>query len=674
LAEIGTILGGRYRLVELLGQGGMARIYRGHDNQLDRDVAVKLLRPEYGRDPDFSSRFRQEAQNAASLNHPNIVGVHDFGQDEAGPFIVMELVDGEDLASIVKRSGALPPRQAARITAETARALHAAHQRGIVHRDVKPGNVMVNRDGQVKVTDFGIARALAEAQITLPGTTLGSVHYFSPEQARGDPTTAASDIYSLGIVLFELLTGHRPWEADSAAAVAMARLAGPAPDPSSLRSGIPSDLVAIDRKALATEPADRWSSASSMAAALEAFLAGTAVPGVTGVAGAAAPPIAAGGAGAAGPAGVAAAGAAVGAGVVGAGTAAAGAAGLDPTSAVARPNPRAIPYVPDAYAEEPRPRGSDPYARPSSGPGGRDGRRPPPRPPARPQDEDDEPGGTSPAVWAAGIVALLILAAVAFLVFRLLSSPGAPVAQVTVPNFVGQSLAQAQAFATQNGIVLSPTASAAPSGVTADTVLSQVPAAGTKIDKGGTVNLVVAAGAQTVAVPNLVNKSETDAFNLLAAAGLQLGPKTEAFDPVVPLGIVISQSPPAGVLVNKGTPISYVLSKGPEPSASPPPSAPPSPTPSPTPTPTPPPPTPTPTPAKITVADYRGMTLAQATKAITDDKLKLGSVTPQPDCYAAADNSIVVDQHPTPGQKVAQGTAINLVVSDPASLASCPPP
>src|SRR5689334_20023079 len=127
LAEIGTILGGRYRLVELLGQGGMARIYRGHDNQLDRDVAVKLLRPEYGRDPDFSSRFRQEAQNAASLNHPNIVAVHDYGQDAIGPFIVMELVDGEDLATIVKRTGPLPPRQAARIAAETARALQAAH-------------------------------------------------------------------------------------------------------------------------------------------------------------------------------------------------------------------------------------------------------------------------------------------------------------------------------------------------------------------------------------------------------------------------------------------------------------------------------------------------------------------------------------------------------------------
>jgi serine/threonine-protein kinase len=622
LAEIGTILGGRYRLVELLGQGGMARIYRGHDTQLDRDVAVKLLRPEYGRDPDFSSRFRQEAQNAASLNHPNIVGVYDYGQDEAGPFIVMELVDGEDLASIVKRSGALPPRQAARITAEAARALHAAHQRGIVHRDVKPGNVMISRDGQVKVTDFGIARAMAEAQMTLPGVTLGSVHYFSPEQARGDQTTAASDIYSLGIVLYELLTGHRPWEADSAAAVAMARLAGPPPDPSAQRSGLPADLVAIDRKALATEPADRWSSAASMAAALEAFLAGTAVPGVgAGMANVAGAGAAGAGAGAAGAAGLA--------GAAGAGAAGYGATPTTATSATARANPNAIPYVPEAYEDDPRPRPSDPYRRTPAGAGGGAGRG---RPPARPLDEDDEPSGTSPAVWAAGIVALLILAAVAFLVFRLLSGGGAaPVAQVTVPNFVNQTLTQAQALATQNGLVLSPTASAAPSGVAADTVLGQNPAPGTKIDRGGTVNVTVAAGAQTVAVPDLRNQTETDAFNLLAAAGLTFGPKTEAFDPLVLAGSVISQSPPAGVLVNKGTPISYVLSKGPEPSPSIAPSASPSPSPTPSPTPTPPPtppPTAAPTPAPIPVGDYVCMTVGDAKTQIVADGFTVGPVLP----------------------------------------------
>ena len=273
MAEIGTILGGRYRLVELLGQGGMATIFRAVDTQLGRDVAVKLLRPEYLQDPDFSSRFRQEAQAAASLTHPNVVTVYDYGEDPSGPYIVMEIVDGEDLSTIIRRSGALPPRQATRIAAAVARALAAAHARGLIHRDVKPGNVLIGRDGQVKVVDFGIARAVAEAQVTLPGTTLGSVHYFSPEQARGEPATESSDVYALGIVLYELLTGVRPWEGDSAASVGLARLSGPAPDPTTVRPSVPPDLAAITRKALALEPQDRFVSAAAMADALDQALA-----------------------------------------------------------------------------------------------------------------------------------------------------------------------------------------------------------------------------------------------------------------------------------------------------------------------------------------------------------------------------------------------------------------
>src|SRR6476659_3353515 len=184
----------------------------------------------------------------------------------------MELVEGEDLASIIRRSGALPPRQAARIASDAARALEAAHARGIVHRDVKSSNILIARDGQVKVADFGIARAIAEAQLTLPGTTMGSVHYFSPEQARGESATASSDIYSLGIVLYEMLTGVRPWEGDSAAAVGLARLSGPVPDPTLVRASVPSELAAITRRAMALDPAARFSSAGAMADALDATL------------------------------------------------------------------------------------------------------------------------------------------------------------------------------------------------------------------------------------------------------------------------------------------------------------------------------------------------------------------------------------------------------------------
>ncbi len=313
MAEIGSILGERYRLIELLGQGGMATIFRALDTQLGREVAVKLLRPEYLRDPDFGSRFRQEAQNAASLSHPNVVTVYDYGEDPSGPYIVMEYVDGEDLATILRRNGPLPPTQAARVTAAVARALEAAHARGIVHRDVKPGNVLIGRDGRVKVVDFGIARAIAEAQMTLPGTTLGSVHYFSPEQARGESATAGSDVFALGIVLYELLVGSRPWEGDSAAAVALARLSGPVPDPALVRPALPPDIAAITRKALALAPEDRFASAGAMADALERTIP---------------PAVVAAGVGAAGA-------------VAAAGVAAAG---------VARSNPTVVAYPPDAYA------------------------------------------------------------------------------------------------------------------------------------------------------------------------------------------------------------------------------------------------------------------------------------------------------------------------------------
>ncbi|HEX9044884.1 MAG TPA: protein kinase, partial [Candidatus Limnocylindrales bacterium] len=295
MVEIGSLLGGRYRLIELLGQGGMATIYRGRDTQLGRDVAVKVLRPEYGRDKDFLARFQHEAQAVAQLNHPNVVSVHDIGEDPAGPFIVMEYVEGEDLASLLRRNGPLGARQAARIAAEVAHALDAAHAQGIVHRDVKPGNVLIATDGRVKVTDFGIARAATDAQLTLPGTTMGSVHYLAPEQVRGLGATQASDVYALGIVLYEMLVGHRPWEADTAAAVAMGRLGGPVPGPSD-QVAVAPDLDAIVRRALAKDPADRFPSAGAMAAALEAFIATTGIRGSS-VSAAGAVPVTVGGAG-----------------------------------------------------------------------------------------------------------------------------------------------------------------------------------------------------------------------------------------------------------------------------------------------------------------------------------------------------------------------------------------
>ena len=186
MADVGHVLGGRYHLAELVGQGGMATIYRARDTKLGRDVAIKVLRGEYGSDVSFLARFQREAQAAAQLNHPNVVAVFDYGQDPVGPYIVMELVTGGDLAGALRERGPLPPTVAASIAQQVADALDAAHARGIVHRDIKPSNVLLSTGGRVKVADFGIAQAFTDAQLTMTGVTMGSVHYFSPEQARGD--------------------------------------------------------------------------------------------------------------------------------------------------------------------------------------------------------------------------------------------------------------------------------------------------------------------------------------------------------------------------------------------------------------------------------------------------------------------------------------------------------
>ena len=555
MAELGTILGGRYQLVELLGQGGMATIYRAMDTGLGREVALKLLRPEYLRDPDFSSRFRQEAHSAASLSHPNVVTVYDYGEDPSGPFIVMEYVDGEDLATILRRNGALPPGQAARIGASVARALQAAHERGLVHRDVKPGNVLIGRDGRVKVVDFGIARAIAEAHVTLPGTTLGSVHYFSPEQARGESATSSSDIYSLGIVLYEMLTGVRPWIGDTAASVALARLTGPVPDPATVRPALPVDIAAVTRTALATAPEDRFASAATLAEALESAR------------GAAAP---------AGPIPVPAPGPTL--------------PVPSASSGVARSNPTVVSYPVDAYAgygpddadsdREPAARADRPIA----------ARR------VSPRDQevaDDERSSTSPAVWIAGALALMLLAAIAFLVVQLLTGPSTPppVTDVTVPNFVGRTLQDATREADGLGITLVSTTETSDQPV--GTVLSQDPLPGVLVDPGSEIDVVVAGGVETVPVPDLRTRTESEALQLIAENGLRIGQRTSDFDATVPIGMIATQSPAPGVVVAKGTPIDYVVSDGPEPTPSPTPepTATPSPTPSPTPTPTPIPPT-----------------------------------------------------------------------------------
>ncbi|MCL6550370.1 MAG: Stk1 family PASTA domain-containing Ser/Thr kinase [Acidothermus cellulolyticus] len=274
------ILADRYELGEILGYGGMAEVRRGRDLRLGRDVAIKTLRVDLARDTSFQTRFRREAQAAAALNHPSIVAVYDTGESMLDgvpvPYIVMEYVEGRTLRDILKSESHILPRRALEIVADILAALEYSHRNGIVHRDIKPGNIMLTRNGEVKVMDFGIARAVAQstATVTQTAAVIGTAQYLSPEQARGEPVDPRSDIYSTGCVLYELLTGTPPFTGESAVAVAYQHVREDPVPPSRLNPDVTPDIDAIVMKALAKNPANRYQSAAEMRADIERALLG----------------------------------------------------------------------------------------------------------------------------------------------------------------------------------------------------------------------------------------------------------------------------------------------------------------------------------------------------------------------------------------------------------------
>jgi serine/threonine-protein kinase len=543
---IGRLIGGRYRLIAPLGEGGMATIWRALDEQLDREVAVKLLREQYGSDPGFAARFRHEARAAGSLAHPNIVPVYDYGTDTDGAqFIVMQLVEGDNLATVLRERGNLETDDAVRIALGVAAALEAAHRRGLVHRDVKPGNILITDDGDVKVTDFGIARAVAETSMTVTGTTLGSVHYFSPEQARGDEVTGASDVYALGIVLYEMLTGRRPFEGDSAAGVALKRLNEDPPPPSTFRP-VPSGLSAIVMRALQREPRDRFPDAGSFAEALRVWQKDPA-------AGAAA------------------------------------AAGVAPA---AEPPPEApIPSSGEPTVYVP-PRVTMPADRAPAAVGPPGGRRPPP---ARPVEREGQPWW----IWLVALLAVLLLGLLGYLGMQILGSlqpgptPTPSIAQFELPNYEGDPIAAVREDLTDRDLVRGPEQREPSDEFAQGQVIRTDPPAGTLVSAGDEIIVVVSSGADTVPVPSLIGQTRAEATATLNAVGLNLG--LVSHEPSAQEeGTVIRSEPTAGTDVEVGSQVNLVLSRGPTPSPTPSPEPP-----TPPPTPTPPPPTATPSPTPL---------------------------------------------------------------------------
>ena len=267
---VGELIAGRYELEELVGSGGMSSVYRAHDRLLERTVALKILHEQFTRDDDYVERFRREARAVAQLTHPNIVTVIDRGEQDGCQFIVFEYVDGMNLKELMAQEGALSPREAIELGLQIARGLAFAHDQGLVHRDVKPQNVLLDGDGRAKVTDFGIAHAVDVDGMTITGTIMGTSNYIAPEQARGQPVDEQTDVYSLGCVLYELLAGEVPFDGDNFVAVAMRHVNEPVPSVREVRPDVPLRLDWAIQQAMAKDHGERFDSMADFAAELEA--------------------------------------------------------------------------------------------------------------------------------------------------------------------------------------------------------------------------------------------------------------------------------------------------------------------------------------------------------------------------------------------------------------------
>ncbi|MFV0260176.1 MAG: Stk1 family PASTA domain-containing Ser/Thr kinase [Acidimicrobiales bacterium] len=508
------ILGDRYQLNHRIARGGMADIFAAHDQVLDRTVAVKIMFRHYASDPTFVERFKREARSAAGLSHPNVVAVYDWGTYDETYFIVMELIDGYSLAEILEQDGTVEPGRAVDISRQVASALEFAHQQGTLHRDIKPGNILITPRGQVKVADFGIARPFdADDTLTDAGHVVGTAGYFSPEQAQGQTLDQRSDLYSLGVVLFEMLTGRRPFTGDSPVAVAFQHVEEAPPTVRSLAPEVPEELDAIAAVLLSKDANDRYPTASDLIADLDRVGSGLPL-----------------------------------------------ASPVDPMSTSADRPTTTLPVGPPT---------------------------PPPNPPLAPRrvladepavppealrqryhdehDLDDFDDVPATSRWFIG--ALFSLLAVAggliYLASQIIADDAPPdtvSTSVEVPNVIGQDQETATHRLEDQGLEVAvrfETTDAAEAG----TVLAQNPEQGEQLLTGSTVSLLVAAGDDTVAVPDVTGMPLEQARNQLESLGFEVT-VTEQASSDVAAGTVISQSINPDESANDGAPITLTVSNG----------------------------------------------------------------------------------------------------------------
>ena len=513
---IGKLLDNRYEILEIIGTGGMARVYKARCHRLNRLVAIKILREDLAQDAEFRRRFHDESQAVAMLSHPNIVAVYDVSRSSELEYIVMELIDGITLKQYMQKKGnKLNWREALHFITQIVKALGHAHSRGIIHRDIKPHNVMVLRDGSVKVADFGIARVASGGHSTLTQEALGSVHYISPEQARGSHIDARSDLYSAGVVLYEMITGRLPFEGDTPVSVAIQHINSIPLSPREIDPTIPEALEAITMKAMAPNPDNRYSSADEMLADLEEF----------------------------------------------------------------RKNPNInFDYNVSDFMPEEEPDDDKTRIRTTGSTTSRESRPRTHRQPQHSsgrrsrryeEDEEEEERHSNSSPWMiVGIVAAIVvfLVGVVFFMTRVLSSTFTPATLYEVPKVVGEnyeSAAQDTELLGRFTLVVGETV--ADEEVEAGTILRQSPEAGSQVGEDVTeITVTISGGPDLIEMVDVTNMEYREAYLKLSGMGLKVATPTYEPSDDVAKDHVISYNPPEGAKLSPGDEVQLVVSSGPE--------------------------------------------------------------------------------------------------------------
>ncbi len=498
------VLGGRYLLKDKVGNGGMASVYRAQDQVLDRTVAVKIMLPQYAADPNFTKRFKQEAAAAANLQSPYIVGVYDWGKDGDTYYIVMEYLRGTDLKSGVRSHGALDPKKVAQIGSQICGALSVAHKHEIIHRDIKPQNIMVLPDGNIKVMDFGIARA-KNSHLTQDNNVLGTAHYVSPEQTRGQDLGPTSDIYSLGVVMYECATGRVPFDGDDAISVALKQVNELPIPPSQINSGVDADLERIILKCMEKDPANRFQTADELRQVLNSYLSGRAV-NVS-----------------------------------------------EPTRIIGAPGELGATKTRELSDQ------TRAMVRPVSGVSGQNTARSSVSG-STGSYEVEKPKSNKNKIIAAVVAAVAVIGIVVAFATGLFGGE-----QVTVPDVLGKDQQTAVELIKEAGLEVGTIDQSYNDDVDEGKVAEQTPNGNTKKTKGTKVNLVISKGpkpSEKVEVPRLVGLTKDQAEAALASVGLKGNASEEANE--ADEGQVFEQGTEAGKEVAKGTTISYKVSSGPD--------------------------------------------------------------------------------------------------------------